>query len=99
MNITTEGSYPPTTEGLTTAGHVGAISAAPSQAVWPPFLLGQPEQPVTVLLIDDAPHARQVMAQELWSMAAPRSRRTWRDACCDAWKGSRCARPRPVRPG
>lgn len=64
MNITTEGSYPPT-EGLTTAGHVGAISAAPSPTVWPPFLIGQPEQPVPVLLIDDDPHARQVMAQEL----------------------------------
>ncbi|MFV0679616.1 response regulator [Ottowia sp.] len=32
---------------------------------WPHFLIGQPEQPVRVLLVDDDPHMRRVMAQEL----------------------------------
>ncbi|WHZ11683.1 MAG: Two-component transcriptional response regulator, LuxR family [Burkholderiaceae bacterium] len=36
---------------------------APS--LWPEFLTGQPERPVRVLLIDDDPHIRRVMAQEL----------------------------------
>lgn len=31
---------------------------------WPEFLTGQPGQPVRVLLIDDDPHFRRVMAQE-----------------------------------
>ena len=33
--------------------------------VWPDFLTGQPGQPVRVLLIDDDPHFRRVIAQEL----------------------------------
>ncbi|MDR3451369.1 MAG: response regulator transcription factor [Rhodoferax sp.] len=33
--------------------------------MWPDFLIGQPEQPVRVLLIDDDPHFRMVIAQEL----------------------------------
>ena len=32
---------------------------------WPRFLIGQPEQPVRVLLVDADPHMRRVMAQEL----------------------------------
>lgn len=32
---------------------------------WPDFLAGQPERPVRVLLIDDDPHFRRVVAQEL----------------------------------
>lgn len=33
--------------------------------MWPNFLIGQPGQPVRVLLIDDDPHMRLVIAQEL----------------------------------
>lgn len=33
--------------------------------MWPDFLTGQPGQPVRVLLIDDDPHMRLVIAQEL----------------------------------
>jgi DNA-binding NarL/FixJ family response regulator len=34
-------------------------------SVWPDFLVGQPEQPVRVLLVDDDAHVRRVIAQEL----------------------------------
>ncbi|MFC5523392.1 response regulator transcription factor [Polaromonas jejuensis] len=34
-------------------------------SVWPDFLTGQPGQPVRVLLVDDDPHMRRVIAQEL----------------------------------
>ena len=34
-------------------------------SVWPDFLVGQPDQPVRVLLVDDDPHIRHVIAQEL----------------------------------
>lgn len=37
----------------------------PAPSFWPEFLAGQPERPVRVLLIDDDPHIRRVMAQEL----------------------------------
>lgn len=33
--------------------------------VWPDFLTGQPGRPVRVLLVDDDPHFRRVVAQEL----------------------------------
>lgn len=33
--------------------------------VWPDFLAGQPGRPVRVLLVDDDPHFRRVVAQEL----------------------------------
>lgn len=33
--------------------------------MWPHFLVGQPDQPVRVLLIDDDPHIRRVIAQDL----------------------------------
>lgn len=42
-----------------------AASTAPSASVWPPFLIGQPDQPVRVLLIEDDAHCRLVMAQAL----------------------------------
>ncbi|MFD1894115.1 LuxR C-terminal-related transcriptional regulator [Ottowia beijingensis] len=32
---------------------------------WPDFLIGQPDQPVQVLLVDDDPHMRRVVSQEL----------------------------------
>jgi DNA-binding NarL/FixJ family response regulator len=35
--------------------------------LWPGFLAGQAERPVRVLLVDDDPHIRQVIAQELLS--------------------------------
>lgn len=38
-------------------------AAAP--AIWPDFLAGQPSRPVRVLLVDDDPCARRVIAQEL----------------------------------
>lgn len=34
-------------------------------SVWPDFLVGQVTQPVKVLLVDDDPHVRHVIAQEL----------------------------------
>lgn len=34
-------------------------------SVWPVFMVGQVEQPVRVLLVDDDPHVRRVIAQEL----------------------------------
>ena len=40
-------------------------------SVWPAFLMGQEASPVRVLLIDDDPHIRRVIAQEL--MADPRT--------------------------
>ena len=36
-----------------------------SPAMWPGFLMGQAEQPVRVLLIDDDPHMSRVIAHEL----------------------------------
>jgi DNA-binding NarL/FixJ family response regulator len=36
---------------------------------WPQFLVGQPEQPVRVLLIDDDPHMRRVITQQLMADA------------------------------
>ena len=42
----------------------------PGNIPWPDFLIGQPDQPVRVLLIDDDPHIRRVIAQEL--LADPR---------------------------
>ncbi len=41
------------------------VARAPSSSTWPHFLTGQPEQPVRVLLVDDDPHMRRVIAQEL----------------------------------
>ncbi|MFT4196198.1 LuxR C-terminal-related transcriptional regulator [Ottowia sp.] len=38
---------------------------ASQASTWPQFLIGQPEQPVRVLLVDDDPHMRRVMSQEL----------------------------------
>lgn len=43
--------------------HFAAHDSPPS--MWPDFLTGQPGQPVRVLLIDDDPHIRLVIAQEL----------------------------------
>ena len=40
-------------------------SPLPVQWMWPDFLKGQPGQPVRVLLIDDDPNIRLVIAQEL----------------------------------
>ena len=43
-----------------------ATGAGPSSpATWPPFLRGQPERPVRVVLADDDPHMCRVIAQEL----------------------------------
>ncbi len=51
------------------ATQVGAGGSLPlCQAgvpAWPGFLLGQVERPIRVLLIDDDPHVRNVIAQEL----------------------------------
>ncbi|RYF79924.1 MAG: response regulator transcription factor [Comamonadaceae bacterium] len=44
-----------------------ATGAAFSASMWPHFLTGQPDQPVRVLLIDDDPHIRRVIAQDLTS--------------------------------
>ncbi len=42
----------------------GFAATAPA-SMWPHFLTGQAEQPVRVLLVDDDPHMRRVVAQEL----------------------------------
>ena len=48
----------------------GATPPIRSSLPWPDFLIGQPDQPVHVLLVDDDPHIRRVIAQEL--LADPR---------------------------
>lgn len=46
-----------------------AIGQLPSPSVWPDFLTGQKASPVRVLLVDDDPHIRLVIAQELMADA------------------------------
>lgn len=48
---------------LTAQQHFAAHDSTPS--MWPDFLAGQPGQPIRVLLIDDDPRMRLVIAQEL----------------------------------
>lgn len=45
------------------SGQFGTYDNPPS--VWPAFLAGQCDSPVRVLLVDDDPHIRRVIAQEL----------------------------------
>ena len=45
------------------AQHLAPHAGLPS--MWPGFLIGQTEQPVRVLLIDDDPHMSRVIAHEL----------------------------------
>jgi DNA-binding NarL/FixJ family response regulator len=45
--------------------HIRRPSGCAAPAMWPNSLAGQPEKPVRVLLIDDDPHLRNVVAQEL----------------------------------
>ena len=45
----------------------GTRSSIPGTLPWPDFMIGQPDQPVRVLLIDDDPHIRRVITQELLS--------------------------------
>lgn len=45
------------------------VGQAPSPSVWPDFLTGQKGSPVRVLLVDDDPHIRLVIAQELMADA------------------------------
>lgn len=52
-------------DGVVSTAPGGAAASTQAPSTWPPFLIGQPEQPVRVLLVDDDPHMRQVMAQEL----------------------------------
>lgn len=49
------------------AGQFSSYAGPPS--VWPSFLVGQNGSPVRVLLVDDDPHIRLVIAQELMSDA------------------------------
>lgn len=46
------------------ADHQFAMHVNPP-SVWPDFLVGQEDQPVRVLLVDDDPHVSHVIAQEL----------------------------------
>ena len=46
-------------------GAVQQFALPGDSSMWPDFLNGQPGQPVRVLLIDDDPHFRRVIAQEL----------------------------------
>lgn len=54
----------PSARGLVRDPAAGALATAPG-AAWPDFLVGQPEQPVRVVLVDDDQHIRHVIAQEL----------------------------------
>lgn len=46
--------------------HTELIPArAPAASTWPHFLVGQPDQPIRVLLVDDDAHMRRVVSQEL----------------------------------
>nr|WP_245597972.1 response regulator transcription factor [Ottowia thiooxydans] len=36
-----------------------------ASSIWPHFMAGQPDQPVRVILVDDDPHMRRVISQEL----------------------------------
>ena len=47
----------------TTNHHLAPHSATPS--LWPGFMIGQPDEPVKVLLIDDDPNMSRVIAHEL----------------------------------
>lgn len=50
----------------------GGFAVLPNPAsIWPDFLVGQNERPARVLLVDDDPHIRRVIAQEL--MNEPRT--------------------------
>ena len=64
MSATTEGHFWVTAD-VGEAARLDAAGSSPSASVWPPFLIGQPEQPVRVLLVEDDPHCRLVMAQAL----------------------------------
>lgn len=64
MNIPMRGSPVSATHSVSTK-FPEATGITPSSSVWPPFLVGQAGQPVRVILIDDDPHMRMVMAQEL----------------------------------
>lgn len=49
------------------SGQFGTFDSPP--CVWPAFLAGQEDSPVRVLLVDDDPHIRRVIAQELMADA------------------------------
>lgn len=54
-------------DGLTVPGSTVANPhhAESTSSTWPHFMTGQPGQPVRVILVDDDPHMRRVIAQEL----------------------------------
>lgn len=54
-----------TAQGATANGRNGSQPAREGTFTWPPFLLGQSASPVRVVLVDDDPHMREVVAQEL----------------------------------
>ena len=65
MNATSDWAVLTTTSGLEATTAQVPLPHVPSASSWPQFLIGQPDQPVRVLLIDDDPHMRRVMSQEL----------------------------------
>ncbi len=70
MKPATEADYAPVSE----AGAFEQVEGATRQilaAPWPTFMVGQPEKPVRVVVVDDDAHIRRVVAQEL--MADPRT--------------------------
>lgn len=52
-------------------GETQGAARANSAAAWPTFMVGQAENPVRVIVVDDDTHIRRVIAQEL--MADPRT--------------------------
>ena len=55
-----------------------AVHASPT-SMWPDFMVGQTERPTRVVLVDDDPHIRRVIAQEL--MNDPRTLLVAQAAC------------------
>jgi len=66
MNISAENASPVTNRpGLATAGRPGPEGRPTHAPIWPDFLAFEPGRQVRVILIDDDPHIRRVIAGEL----------------------------------
>lgn len=70
MRSTTAVEHAPDIEATRFGQEQGAARENPAYA-WPAFMVGQPEKPVRVVVVDDDAHIRRLIAQEL--MADPRT--------------------------
>jgi len=64
-HIHTRSTYTPGMRALSTPAGDSFPGPGASPSMWPDFLAGQPGKPVKVLLMDEDPHMRLVVAQEL----------------------------------